>query len=664
MNAIYKFVLGMIGKRSGVVTTLPNQKQIEFQANMLAEKFMQNGIDPNALKSPEQVKNVLANIDQSNMRVIPADSAEGASISRGLGIGKKADVLDMEGNKINTSKGIMGGKEINQKNLNEELMKTDNPYSELVNNPRPRTLAEREADVLAGMEKNNKEMVQRIRERKSLVDDSIVKIKSLEPMEAMKEANLVAGKKGRYANLDDNQVKKIMDDTQDHIFQDADPIEDFETGGRVGLKGGADAATASFSKSVGSTRPGRKDPVGGFDLSGGQGPTFDNAPPTTGGGGGDNSNNPPTPRTKKTIPPILKKAINMGGDISYFKNLIELNPVGIAKNIGGKILFDEIFGDQSNLTTEDDEYDVIKGQTAKVFNTKEDLIGLGAAKDSFFNTLTPQGEALEKFRKNATSMNQGDYYKGLGAESQLNQLLQNKNKNATENEAVIRDALEQGFLNNQYDFDNQKPLKKAFADGGRIGLKGGMNKRTFLKLMGSVGATIGAAKSGIFSGFGKGAGKTVAKEVAQQTTSSMPPPYFFKLAEKIKKMGDDVTAKAATKDREVVTKYKDYELTEDLATGETTIKRIKMDTDAMYYDEMLAEDVYMNYKPGKGQADEVTPKVADEYTEDTSYLRTSGPQKGDIFDTVDGVPKDIIEEVGEAKSIKYASGGLAYMLGE
>ena len=43
MNAIYKFVLGMIGKRSGVVTTLPNQKQIEFQANMLAEKFMQNG---------------------------------------------------------------------------------------------------------------------------------------------------------------------------------------------------------------------------------------------------------------------------------------------------------------------------------------------------------------------------------------------------------------------------------------------------------------------------------------------------------------------------------------------------------------------------------------------------------------------------------------------
>jgi len=50
MNAIYKFVLGLIGKRSGVITTLPKQKQIEFQANMLAEKLMRNGIDPNGLK--------------------------------------------------------------------------------------------------------------------------------------------------------------------------------------------------------------------------------------------------------------------------------------------------------------------------------------------------------------------------------------------------------------------------------------------------------------------------------------------------------------------------------------------------------------------------------------------------------------------------------------
>ena len=56
-------------------------------------------------------------------------------------------------------------------------------------------------------------------------------------------------------------------------------------GGRIGLKGGADAATASFGKSVGYSGPkgstGKKDPKGGFDLSGGKGPTFDGAPATT-----------------------------------------------------------------------------------------------------------------------------------------------------------------------------------------------------------------------------------------------------------------------------------------------------------------------------------------------------------------------------------------------
>jgi hypothetical protein len=194
---------------------------------MLAEKFMQNGIDPNALKSPEQVKNVLANIDQSNMRVIPADSAEGRGITEQFLGKKKADVLDMEGNKIPDGSQIMGGKQIQPINM---------------------TVKERTGGMLKGKYESDEAIKTRlVADNKkgiagikiSLVDDSIAKIKSMEPMEAMKEANLVAGKKGRYANLDDNQVKKIMDDTQDHIFQDADPIEDLATGGRVGLKGGA-----------------------------------------------------------------------------------------------------------------------------------------------------------------------------------------------------------------------------------------------------------------------------------------------------------------------------------------------------------------------------------------------------------------------------------------
>jgi len=184
------------------------------------------------------------------------------------------------------------------------------------------------------------------------------------------------------------------------------------------------------------------------------------------------------------------------------------------------------------------------------------------------------------------------------------------------------------------------------AEGGRIGFAGGGDpkRRAFLKLMATLGGGIAGLKSGMI-GLGEGgAKKAVTETVKQSAGSGTPPPYFFKLVEKIKTMGDDVTPKYATKDREVVKQYKDFELTEDIATGEQTIQRIKTDTDFNYYDETLAEDVYMNYKPGKGQADEATPKVADEYVEDTSYIRTSGPQKGDVYDTVDGVPDDVIQE--------------------
>ena len=62
------------------------------------------------------------------------------------------------------------------------------------------------------------------------------------------------------------------------------------------------------------------------------------------------------------------------------------------------------------------------------------------------------------------------------------------------------------------------------------------------------------------------------------------------------------------------------------------------------YDEMLMEENYMNYRPG--MADETTKGKTPpgEYTEDTGYLRTSGPSKGDLVIEGEPIPKDIIEE--------------------
>ena len=227
----------------------------------------------------------------------------------------------------------------------------------------------------------------------------------------------------------------------------------------------------------------------------------------------------------------------------------------------------------------------------------------------------------------------------------------------------------------------EKGTPVAFADGGVAGLLGerqnfAMGRRAFMKLLGGVGAGIGALKTGAFKFLGKEAAP-VAKEVVKSAGSgTTPPPYFFNLVNKIKNLGDDVTPIYAKQPRDKVTRYKDYELTENITTGEKTIQRFKH-SDHQYYDENLTEEVYMNYKPGKGQMDETTKGKTppDEYTEDTGYLRTSGPNKGELYDTADGIPEDVIKEgtmfednITEfGKKItktKKASGGLARMLGE
>jgi len=77
------------------------------------------------------------------------------------------------------------------------------------------------------------------------VTDTITYIKTLEPMDAMKEANSVISRKGKYKNLTPEESKKILQDTEDHIFErDVVPDEfdpEYAKGGRAGYYGGGQA---------------------------------------------------------------------------------------------------------------------------------------------------------------------------------------------------------------------------------------------------------------------------------------------------------------------------------------------------------------------------------------------------------------------------------------
>ena len=192
-------------------------------------------------------------------------------------------------------------------------------------------------------------------------------------------------------------------------------------------------------------------------------------------------------------------------------------------------------------------------------------------------------------------------------------------------------------------------IPENFAEGGRIGLAGGGGRRAFLKLIASLGGTAAAFKTGIL-GLGEGGAKKAVTETVKQAAGSggQVPPYFLNLVKKIKTMGDDVTPSYAVKDRQKVTKYKDYELTEDITTGEQTIQRMKVldDDSASYYGQPLTEETYMSYKPGKGQADELTKGKTppDEYEEGTALLRSDRGNAGDVVDESATISDDVIKE--------------------
>ena len=190
-----------------------------------------------------------------------------------------------------------------------------------------------------------------------------------------------------------------------------------------------------------------------------------------------------------------------------------------------------------------------------------------------------------------------------------------------------------------------------------------MGRRGFLKLLAGAGAGIAGLKSGLVNIMGKGAGKEVAKEVVKQSAST-PPPYFFKLAEKIKKLGSDTTP---TNDRTIAKSLKskdgksDYILEEDVTSGDTIIKKVNKEGDEMITDVQIMEFRKGEVVKGKDGKAMKTPDEYEEVTEANARI------EGDVFNDPyysDGIEVDeIIKEVDDIPVPK-ASGGIARMLGE
>jgi hypothetical protein len=199
-------------------------------------------------------------------------------------------------------------------------------------------------------------------------------------------------------------------------------------------------------------------------------------------------------------------------------------------------------------------------------------------------------------------------------------------------------------LNEDNDFD--------FATGGRVGLKAGMSRRAFLALMGSAGAGIGAAKTGLLKLFGKEGTKQVTKEMVKTPPVPGKPEWFDSLVNKVITQGDDVTKKFATKERQDVHKLQIDEMDDVTVYRNLDDGEIRVSYDSP--NNMGEQPVDLVFKPGKGQTDEVTGKVADEFYAvevEPRGVRT-GPDDFDIEFDGENLASSVDELVSDTSKLK------------
>ena len=197
----------------------------------------------------------------------------------------------------------------------------------------------------------------------------------------------------------------------------------------------------------------------------------------------------------------------------------------------------------------------------------------------------------------------------------------------------------------------KKPGPEEKADGGRIGLKDGMNRRTFMKIFSGLVALpiIGKVLKPLK------VGKTVTK-VPIIKTDNVPgkPEWFDQLVNKVILEGDDVTKRFATQERQIVHQ-------KDLGDGTTV--RVTQDTDqgavrVEYESEknVFGDPVQMEYK--KPLPDEGDPRPSAEFTtaESGPVGRVVGPDDVELdVDEVGGMSiRDLDSDVSILK--EYATG--------
>jgi hypothetical protein len=793
MEAIRQLVLRILARdgKSGIVTTLPPKNVLDFQTMILAEKFMQNGVDPRMFKNVDQAENMLKQIEK-------ADEARASGITET----QSAKVFDLQGKEIPPGSKIMGGTQ-----ADKEVGMFDNIFNRMQNEmkglksvddlPPPGSrggkddiaapVQSQEETIKNMIEAENKKTINKIKQRQKMLNEAIDNVSPGLSGDRKVDAELVAEdlatRMGKvYDDLPTKERLKLYDEAYQGLTKKKFDPEDLATGGRVGLKVGSGKKFLQkvFGKQ-GLEDMKDRDPemfvgllevVDMYRKRDKEGlkmylqkflPHMDDAQIEDFIRGSDGSEGLVgelirlgSGRDYKGKIEMIKKSEEMKKlrDLEVTEDMLRKpnadgGRAGYKLGIGPLIEFLAKASKTSPLQFGKNYMKNIREKTLRANETGKfmDLpiaeAGLPAAsgalitnqvkkklksineeekqknKDEMFKEISQEYKERYKddpefLEKMLLSLHENIYMDkkadggrvGLKAGS-LKKFLERRNFLKTivgnspeaENKRTLEKLLEERrefkkTLEKKPPFKFPAPGDKEYDDyilrlnqimakdrlksatGGRIGYKvGGFDKarRAFLKMLGLGAGTAAAVKSGIL-GFSKSppTKKLIEKVPINSSTTSVPPPYFFELAEKIKKLGKP--DKVTYQDRVEIHRYTgkngdEYELIEDLSTGDMTITKDKTGV-GTYGDksvDTIQDRTVLEYRKGDADVDIETQRgyrSADEYEEYKVEFDPDGtPADATDMDAI--VQKEIIAEAtGDAPSIKKASGGIARMLGE
>ena len=634
INFILSLARKILARESKGITTIPNMMAVEQKAAEIAATLQRAGIPleraDQIIRSEKDLVGVL-NLIKSTPPVMK-------EVPSGI---KSAKILDLEGKEIKNTRNIMGGKE-----LPPDDPDLPPPGSRGGPDDIAAPIQSAEESLKDMIEAENKKNIANMRNRKKMLEDSIDNTSPGFSGDRKVDAELVAEDLAERMGLvyDDLPTKQRLD-----LYNQA------YTGlSKQKFKGTKKPKDADDQESSYDDGP------ADFD------PDADNETFAQGGRAGFFMGGP-NPKGLELLRQILKdvskKGIELGKfegvDLSALDMLKFSNPKRFNKlleDAKGKVNVKEgIMGTDSVKIMQQGEKERRKNLTKGVLNVAKDM---KARDDAIVKKIEEEAEKTIIPRTKIMMM------EGMGMSEEAAEKAARDLAKAAKNMRVIDDSpkiTDEGLLQLENVLKNMetgnKPKRDLNADGGRIGLKDGMNRRTFLKfLTGLVSIPI--------------VGKIVkplkltkgVKNVPIIKTGDVPgkPEWFDALVNKVIIEGDDVTKGMATQERQVIHMKKIDDDTSVMVTQDLNDGSIMVDIDDPIRNVMGEQgDTKVMMMLKKGQADETTKGTpADEFSFTENDMRNymDGPDDYTTEFTENTVDKmkDLTSDLGKIES--YATG--------